>query len=144
MTAGMQLIRSIRDGTQTPPAGITTLGLDGGERWIEHFEEGYARVRWQTDPAYFNLEGAVICSWLACLADQAIFYATNTLLDEGEITRVVSLNMTYGEPVVGDEIVIEARVISRDPGGMISEARFTRDGTLVVLATAVSHIVRAA
>lgn len=69
---GMDLIRSIKDGAQQPPPGIVALGLDGGDRWIQNFEPGLARMVWEVYPAYFNLEGAVICSWLACLADQAI------------------------------------------------------------------------
>lgn len=141
VTAGMDIIQAIKDGTQAPPAGIVTLGLDGGERWIADFGPGHAQVRWDVDPAYFNLEGAVICSWLGCLADQAIFYATNTLLDAGKVTRIATMNMTYGDPVTGGTVLIDARVINHDDGQLISEARFTCAGKLVALATAVSRIV---
>jgi acyl-coenzyme A thioesterase PaaI-like protein len=143
MGAGFQLIQSIKDGAQTPPPGISTLRLDGGPKWIESFAPGRAVMHWDVDSAYFNLEGAVICSWLACLADQAVFYATNTLLAEGENTRVASLRMDFIENVVSGRLTIEAVVVGRGADSLVTECRMLLDnGQTAVVATATSRIVK--
>lgn len=144
MTAGMKLIQSIKDGTQKPPAGIKTLRLDLGPEWIDHFEPGFARFYWNADPAYYNLEDAVICSWLGCLADQATFYATNTLTEEGEVTRVVTSQMSFFENITTGRIRIESRVQGRSGDTMTTIVHFyLPDDRVAAMAVFVSRIYAA-
>lgn len=100
---GMDLINAIREERADPPAGIRTLGLDGTQRWITELSPGRVVFTWTVDPAYFNNEGAVICTWTAAMGDQALFLASNTLCGEGETTRMVEFtlgclsNITHGD-----------------------------------------------
>lgn len=139
MQDGMSVIQSIKDGVQVPPSGITTLKLDRGWEWIESFGEGKAVAHWDIDPAYFNLEDAVIAGWVACLSEQVMFYATNTLIKAGEVTRTVDLRITYIENLTAGRVRFEAEVEKYEHGKMWVEARFYLPGE--VLATKASAIV---
>lgn len=143
MTTGMELIQAIREGRQQPPTGIATLKLDKGPEWIRTVEPGAASMVWPVSDEYKNLEGAVICSWLACLADQCMFYATAPLLDGDEINRVVDLNMKYLRNVYDGEVRISAKVLSHEDNMLQTEARLTdAEGNLLVLANTTSKISR--
>lgn len=93
MLTGMELIDAIRRQEAEPPSGIRTLGLDRTHHWLTKVEPGVVELVWDVEPAYQNLEGAVICSWIAALADQALFFASDTLCGAGESTRMRSLQM---------------------------------------------------
>lgn len=143
MPTGMQVIKSIKDGLQKPPEGIVTLGLDRGQRWIDHFESGFARMVWEADPRYYNLEDAVICSWLACLADQAVFYATNTLVEDGEVTRIRELSMTYLRNISSGRVVIESRVEGRSDNLMFTRVVFLNgEEGPAAMASATTQVVK--
>jgi acyl-coenzyme A thioesterase PaaI-like protein len=132
-TGGMKVIEQIRAGAQTPPAGITTLKLDRGFQWIESVAPGRVVARWTYDPAYDNLENATIAGWIACLAEQVMFYATNTLIEAGEVTRTTDLRLTYLENITKGVIRFEGWVERYADDTMWVECRFTDEaGTLLV------------
>lgn len=107
------MVQDIRDEKAVPPAGISTLGLNVTHRWLTLVEPGHVVLAWPVDPAYFNLEGAVICSWTVALADQALFFAAQTLCGDGEGTRMQSLELTVGVPMTSGVITIDGRVLER-------------------------------
>lgn len=142
--SGMKVIQSIKDGVQKPPAGITTLRLDRGWEWIESFGAGKAVANWEVDPAYFDLEDAAIAGWVACLAEQVMFYATNTLIEAGQVTRTVDLRMSYIERLREGRVRLEANVEKYENGKMWVEARFTLpNGDLAVKAAAIVEVHKA-
>ena len=100
---GMDLVNAIRTEQAEPPDGIKTLGLDTTHHWITDLSPGRVVFKWTVDPAYFNLEGAVICSWTTAVGDQALFLASNTLCAQGEGTRMAQFslenlsNITHGD-----------------------------------------------
>lgn len=137
----MELIAAIKAGTQVPPAGIVTLKLTGGREWIESFAPGHVVANWDVDPAYYNLEDAVIAGWLACLAEQMVFYATNTLIDEGEVTRTVDFRLTYLENIEKGRVRMEARVDRREGNTMWVDVRFlSAGGALMTKAAATVEV----
>jgi acyl-coenzyme A thioesterase PaaI-like protein len=138
---GIDVIRSIKEGVQKPPAGITTLRLDRGWEWIESFGDGRAVAHWEVDPAYFDLEDAAIAGWVACLAEQVMFYATNTLIKADEVTRTVDLRLSYIERLRAGRIRFEANVEKYEDRTMWVEARFfLPNGALAVKAAAIVEV----
>src|SRR4051812_13314317 len=95
----MEMIAAIRAERADPPSGIRTLGLEGTHRWLTVLEPGHATFEWPVDEAHSNLEGAVICTWTAALGDQVLFFATNTLCEDGEQTRMVRFSLDCLEPI---------------------------------------------
>ncbi len=141
---GMDLINAIRAEKAEPPAGIRTLALDRTHRWITDLSPGRVVFTWTVDPAYFNLEGAVICSWTAAVGDQALFLASNTLCGPGEGTRMAQFslenlsNITHGELTITG--VIERRVDKRIWGTCTF---VDSDGNLAAKMTAQLDIINA-
>lgn len=143
MGTGMQLVDAIREGRSDPPAGITTLGLDRTHHWLTTVEPGHVELTWDVEPAYFNLDGAVICSWIVALADQALFFAGQTLCAEGEGTRMASLGLDCIENIGEGALSIVAHVDERvgDRLHATCEMR-TADQRLAARVTAVIDVTR--
>ncbi len=142
MTTGKKLVDEIRAGRATPPPGIATLGLDVTHRWITVQEPGVTTFVWTVDPAYSNLEGAVICSWLIALADQALFFASNSLCNEGESTRMRSLRFEQSANITGGDVTIAARIVDREGAAMTGRCEFElEDGSVAATVDAYILIV---
>lgn len=124
MVTGMQLIDEIRAERAAPPSGIRTLGLDSTHRWIRHLEPGRVELEWPIDRSHDNLEGAVICSWTAAVADQAIFFAGTSVCAEGEGTRMVDLRLTCHRNIVDGPVSVVATVDDRVDGRLHASCRF--------------------
>lgn len=114
MVTGMALVDAIRNEEADPPSGIATLGLGGTHHWLTTMEPGRAVMTWPVDDRYLNLEEAVICTWIACLGDQAMFFAASSVCLAGEGTRMATFGTTLIANVTsGDELVVDARVVRR-------------------------------
>lgn len=143
MVTGMALIDAIRSETSDPPSGIRTMGLDGTHRWLESLEPGHARFRWPVDDAHLNLEGAVICSWIAALGDQALFFAATSVCRNGEGTRMVEFTTRTMANVTGGTLVIDARIDRRVADRLFGRCTFSNDGDLVAEVYATIDVVAA-
>lgn len=141
-TSGMKLLDDIRAGRADAPAGIKTLGLEGTHRLVTRWEPGAVDMLWPVDGAYANLEGATICSWLTALADQALFFASNTLCVEGETTRTLELSLTNLRNVTGGELRLEARILGRGDDRMIGTCTMRdADGELAAVVNVTIGVV---
>lgn len=139
---GMALIEAIRGGSVTPPSGISTMGLDGTHRWITGLEPGKVTMEWEVDPGYLNLEGAVMCTWLAAMADQAVFFASNSLCDQGEGTRMASFHLDVARNVGGGRLRLEADVLNRMGDRMTARCELHDDaGDLVAVFSATLDVI---
>lgn len=143
MSYGMDLIQDIRAGRATPPSGIVALGLDGSHRWLTTIEPGRAVMRWPVDAGHLNLEGAVICSWIVAIADQAMFFASNTLCQEGESTRTTDLQLRCIHNITDGLVTVTATVRERVDDRLYCWCEFILDGgRLAAAVTATIDIVR--
>lgn len=143
MTSGLELVELIRSERAQPPSGIRTLGLDKAHTWIRKVEPGHVELKWEVDADHLNLEGAVICSWIAALADQGLFFASNTLCAEGEGTRMSDLRLSCLRNITGGEVRIDARVRERVDDTMFCTCEFLgEDGLLYAQVTAVVDVRR--
>lgn len=139
---GMDLVQAIREERSDPPAGIRTLQLDRTHHWITDISPGRVVFEWEVEPAYFNLEGAVICSWTAAVGDQALFFAANTLCTEGEGTRMATFSLDCLSNITGGTLVITGVVDRRVDDAMWGTCTFEdADGNLAARMTARLDIV---
>jgi acyl-coenzyme A thioesterase PaaI-like protein len=140
---GIELVEAIRAGRAEPPPGIATLGLDRTHEWLTAVEPGRVEMVWEVEGRYANLEGAVICSWIVALADQALFFATQTACLPGEGTRMSTLQLECIHNVDAGPLRIVAEVDSRaDDRFHGSCVMRTADGELAARVTAVIDILR--
>jgi acyl-coenzyme A thioesterase PaaI-like protein len=109
----MQLIEDIRAGRATPPSGITTLRLDRAHHWLTEVAPGVVTMVMPFDDAHLNLEDALICSWLIAVADQAMFFASNSACAEGEMTRMQSLRFETMANITSGDVTFVAKVDER-------------------------------
>jgi len=137
----MDLVNAIRSGQAVPPAGISTLGLDSTHEWLTTVEPGHIEMTWDVETRYFNLEHGVICSWLVALADQALFFATQTLCGDGESTRMASLQLDCIRSIGGGRLVIEARVNERVQDRFYCQCTMSTDDGLSARLSAVVDVV---
>jgi acyl-coenzyme A thioesterase PaaI-like protein len=143
VVTGMALIDAIREERAEPPSGIRTLGLDGTHRWLRSVQPGHVALDWPVDDAYLNLEGAVICSWIAALGDQALFFAASTVCGDGEGTRMAEFGVRLLENITAGSVAIEARVVRRVGDRLFGECSFAVGADLKALMTATIEVVPA-
>lgn len=142
MATGMELVNAIRAGEAAPPPGIATLGLDRTHHWITSLEPGRVELVWQVEPAYANLEGAVLCSWLVALADQALFFAAKSLCGEAEETRMSALTFEALENVYAGELAILGVIDDRKADAFSGVCTMTLpDGTVAARVSATISVV---
>lgn len=139
---GMDLVNAIREERSDPPSGILTLGLDQTHRWITALDPGRVSFEWTVDEAHLNLEGAVICPWIVALADQALFFASNTLCADGESTRMADLHVRCIASITGGVAAIDAVVERRVGDRFACRCDFRQAGELVAQAVATIDVVR--
>lgn len=143
MGYGMDLIRDIREERATPPSGIVTLGLDGSHRWLTDVEPGRAEMRWPVDSAHLNLEDAVICSWIVAVADQAMFFASNSVCQYGEFTRTTELQLRCLQNITAGDATVVATVRQRVDDRLHCACDvFISDGSLAATVTATIDVIR--
>lgn len=141
MATGMDLVNAIRDGKAEPPSGIRTLELDRTHHWITSLEPGHIVLEWPYEDRYENLEGAVICVWIAALADQALFLASNTLCGEGEGTRMADFHLRLVRGITEGPVTIDARIRDRVGDQMVCQCEFlTSDGQLAATVDAIIDV----
>jgi acyl-coenzyme A thioesterase PaaI-like protein len=143
MVTGMALIEAIRSETSDPPSGILTLGLGGTHRWLETLGVGRAVFHWPVDDAHLNLEGAVICSWIAALGDQALFFAATSVCGDGEGTRMAEFTTRTMANVTGGTLVIDARINRRVGDRLYGRCTFTSEGDLAAEVYATIDVISA-
>ena len=120
---GMELVEAIREGKPDPPSGIESLGLTGSHQWLTEIAPGAATMRMPFSEAHLNLEGALICSWLIAVADQAMFFASNAACASGEMTRMRRLTYEVMDDITGGEVTFAARVAERKGDLMLCECQ---------------------
>jgi len=138
----MNLVNDIRAGRVVPPSGISTLGLDTTHHWLISVEPGEVTMVWTVDPAYFNLDGAVICSWLIALADQALFFASNAACAEGESTRMRKLRFETEHNITGGDVTITGTITEREDDQMTGSCVFRlEDGRVAATVEAMIQVI---
>ena len=80
---------------------------------------GYAKVSIKMKPQFVNFIGSVFGGIIACVADEAMAYATNSL-DFPNIAAQFNINFAAGANA-NDELIAECKVIKSDKDFCVSE-----------------------
>jgi uncharacterized protein (TIGR00369 family) len=120
-------------GKAEPPPVVQTLKLGLLDAW----GEGWIRKTWQPSPELENGDGTMFGGYLAALADQALAFATMTVVGETQAYRTINLQLNFVRVTRMAPLTIEARVVAVTKQVITVRAEFRReDGALVAEATA--------
>jgi uncharacterized protein (TIGR00369 family) len=123
----------LQAGKATPPPVTETLRLGLLNDW----GPGWARKTWTPDAAVLNGDGSLFGGYIAALADQALTFASLTVIEDGEAFRTTNLSVQFFRVGRAHPLEIEARVLVRSKRLVSVEADFRRpDGELIAKASA--------
>jgi len=132
MTWATERLDALKSGAAPPPV-IETLKLG----LIDDWGEGWVRKSWRPTPDLSTNDGSIFGGYLAALADQALAFATMTVLPDDRFFRTVSLQVNFLKVAREEPLTIDARVIARTRQMITVRAAFHReDGVLIAEATA--------
>lgn len=133
MTWATERLAELKAGTATLPAIVETLRLGTLDDW----GEGWVRKRWAPSPELATADGSLFGGYIAALADQALAFATMSVVPEGCAFRTLNLQLNFVRVGRQHPLAIEARVTARTRQLVTLRAEFRRDdGELIAEATA--------
>jgi uncharacterized protein (TIGR00369 family) len=89
---------------------------------IEIVEPGFARIRFDADPAVFHAAGAVHGTLYFKMMDDAAFYACNSLVSD-RFLLTTAFNLVFTRPIRTGPVIAEGRWISGKRRVFVGEAR---------------------
>lgn len=133
MTWATDRLDLIVSGKAQPPPVVRTLKLGLLDAW----GEGWIRKVWRPSPELENGDGTMFGGYLAALADQALAFASMTVVGETQAYRTINLQLNFVRVTRMVPLNIEARVVAVTKQVITVRAEFRReDGKLVAEATA--------
>ncbi len=133
MTWGTEKMDALVAREAVPPPVVETLKLGTVDEW----KPGWTKKTWLSSPEILNGDGSMFGGYLAALADQALTFATLTVVPNDKAFRTVNLNVQFFKVTRGEPIIIESRVVSQSRKLITVEADFMlKDGTLIAKASA--------
>lgn len=112
---------------ELPPV-VQTLKLGALDAW----GEGWIRKVWNPVPEVLNGDGSMFGGYISALGDQALAFATMTVVPGNMTFRTTSLNVSFVRVAKDHPLVIEARVVSQTKSMITARAEFRRqDGELI-------------
>ena len=129
---------ALKTGSALPPPVVATLQLgllnDWGEGWI--------KKSWKPAPELLNGDGSLFGGYIAALADQALAFATMTVVPGDLMFRTTNLVVNFVKVGRGHPLEIEAQVVAQTKQMITVRAAFRReDGELIAEATAQQLLV---
>ena len=89
---------------------------------LEIVEAGFARIRFEVDPAHFHAAGAAHGTLYFKMMDDAAFYACNSNVSD-RFLLTTGFNLNFSRPLKGGTAIAEGRWISGRRRVLIGEAR---------------------
>ena len=138
MTWATDRLDALKTGSALPPPVVATLQLgllnDWGEGWI--------KKSWKPAPELLNGDGSLFGGYIAALADQALAFATMTVVPGDLMFRTTNLVVNFVKVGRGHPLEIEAQVVAQTKQMITVRAAFRReDGELIAEATAQQLLV---
>ncbi len=120
MTWATDLLEKMKMGTHQPPPLVETLKLGLLDDW----REGWVKKRWRLQPELLHPDDSMFGGYMAALFDQTFAFVAMSVLADDEAVRTLSLNVSFVSLSRNEDVIIEARLVSR------SRRLMTIDGTL--------------
>ncbi len=89
---------------------------------LEIVEQGFARIGFDVDPAFFHAAGAAHGTHYFKMMDDAAFYACNSLVTD-RFLLTTGFNLVFTSPLKSGRIVAEGRWVSGRRRVFVGEAR---------------------
>lgn len=138
MTWATDRLNALQTGSALPPPVVATLQLGLLDDW----GEGWIKKLWKPAPELLNGDGSLFGGYIAALADQALAFATMTVVPGDLIFRTTNLVVNFVKVGRGHALEIEARVVAQTKQMITVRAAFRReDGELIAEATAQQLLV---
>lgn len=133
MTWATERLDALKAGSADAPAVVERLGLG----FLDDWGDGWVKKSWRPTHDLLNGDGSLFGGYIAALADQALAFATMSVVADGMGFRTVNLSVQFYRVARNEPVAIEARVVSRSRQMIAAEAEFrTPDGKLFAKATA--------
>lgn len=89
---------------------------------MEVAESGFARIRFEVEPAFFHAAGAAHGTHYFKMMDDAAFYACNSLVTD-RFLLTTAFNLNFTRPLKAGPAVAEGRWVSGRKRVLVGEAR---------------------
>ena len=109
MTWATDMLDNMKRGTHTVPPVVDTLKLG----LIDDWGDGWVRKIWRVEPDLLQLDGTMFGGYIAALFDQVLAFATMTVVADNETYRTTNLNISFMSLSRSEDLVLEAKVVSR-------------------------------
>ena len=138
MTWATDRLDALKAGSALPPPVVATLQLGLLDDW----GEGWIKKSWEPAPELLNGDGSLFGGYIAALADQALAFATMTVVPGDLMFRTTNLAVNFVKVGRGHALEIEAQVVAQTKQMITVRAAFRRDdGELIAEATAQQLLV---
>lgn len=137
MTWATERLEALKLGSADVPAVVERLGLGLLDDW----GDGWVKKSWQPTPGLTNGDGTMFGGYIAALADQALAFATMSVVPDGTAFRTVNLSVQFYRIVRDEPMTIEARVVSRSRQMIAVEAEFRTSGDKLAAKATAQQIV---
>lgn len=129
---------ALKAGTVELMPVVKTLRLGGLDDW----RPGWIRKVWEPTPELLQSDGTMFGGYLAALADQALAFATMSVLPDHHVFKTVGLAVQFFRISRSEQISIDARVVAQSRQLISVEAEFRNpNGDLLAKATAQQVLV---
>lgn len=139
MTWAKDMLENMKQGTHQVPPIVRTLQLG----LIDDWGDGWIRKTWHPKPELLQNDGTMFGGYIAALFDQAFAFAAMTVMEDDEACRTTSLNISFISLSRSEDILIEAKVVSRSRRLITVEATLSSNtGEIRSIATAQQMITK--
>lgn len=139
MTWAKDMLENMKQGTHKVPPIVHTLQLG----LIDDWGDGWVRKSWRPKPELLQNDGTMFGGYIAALFDQIFAFAAMTVLEDDEACRTTSLNISFISLSRLEDVLIEAKVVSRSRRLITIESKLSsKAGEIRSIATAQQMITK--
>jgi uncharacterized protein (TIGR00369 family) len=139
MTWAIERLEAIRSGEGDLPPIVEQLRLGRLDAW----GEGWVRKTWSPHPSLDTADGALFGGYIAALADQALAFATMTVIPGDRQYRTMQLQVSFMRIGRNAPVEIHARVIAATRQMITVRASFTQAQDRLIAEASAQQIVLA-
>ena len=137
MTWAIERLEAIRSGAGELPPIVEQLRLGRLDAW----GEGWVRKTWTPHPSLDTADGSLFGGYIAALADQALAFATMTVIPDDRSYRTTQLQVSFMRVGRTAPVEIHAQVIAATRQVITVRASFVQAGDRLIAEASAQQIV---